>query len=146
MAALILAMIAWEFVLLFYATGFYAGWGIIAALLMASIVLPLEGFKEKELKDSKVLLPIKHNVGDTFYIEQKGSKIYYTYVNEKNEEVCTKKRIRGNISICEQEECLTPTIQKFVRKVDRSFWAIGLGIKAKVEYVFCVPKGSVINK
>lgn len=134
--------------------------GAIAGLIWAGIltvigigvsaiisVLPLEGYAEPEERTTYIIKLERKNLQEKeYYLEKKDNTVIfamnmcdiYSFKGVAYEEV----ELKGNIKICETIGCTKPCLKEIVAKPCRVVTFSNLFTKR--EYVFCVPKGTVL--
>ena len=127
-------------------------WPVVVLIIIAMIaivVIPFEGFKEKSEVYAVILLKLKNleQYGGKRYIIKKGNKVCYAYDCNlryvKGEIKYTEKKIRGKIRIIESENCKYAVMKKYIFEPERDMFAALW--PNRVEYEFTVPKGTVLD-
>ena len=141
------------FVLLIVA-GLIVGWGGVVAVIAvttAIILLPVEGFEERECTNEVPLIRLKRSTSKekVYYLEKHRGKVIFAFDNcdayDINFEAYEEDTIRGNIKIYESEQCKSPVVRVFKSEpVHTQIWTFAPF--QRIEYVFLIPKGTLLYK
>lgn len=133
--------------------GLIAGWiGVIIVVLLTGIavLLPLEGYDEREFEDKIDLLKLEsyNRQGVCRYVELHKNKAIYAFDNRDEYDIYfeayEEKTLHGRIKVYESKGCSTPVLQVFKSTPSREMFTFAPF--PKIEYVFLVPKGTVEDK
>ena len=89
-------------------------------------------------EEGPVYLSISASSGNTIYCTQATSEFV-----EENEEAYDYNKMYGAI-IIEEDNCEKPRLVKYASKLKPTFWSFNIAADLKYEFVFYVPKGSVV--
>lgn len=129
-------------------------WKISIAVLAVTLVLlfiPLEGYENKQVNRIKLLqLEDPLNPDAVYYLELGKNKAVYAFDNSKAYDIPTvaseRKTVRGKIRVYESAECKEPMLKLIEQKPIRKEGFAFAFFATKKEYIFYVPKGTVIRK
>lgn len=139
--------------LVFLAMAFACHWiagVVLSAIYLLCILLPIEGFEEREETDEIELLKLKRGAKrQAYYIEMVDkNKVVFAYDNSEMYDldgVAYEEGFRkGNIKIYETEFCEEPILKTFVTEPSRNLFTFA-PFSTKTEYVFYVPEGTVLK-
>lgn len=128
----------------------WIGFFIALALIVVLILMPLEGYEERDLEDEIPLIKLKRfeNEGGVYYAEKSKYRLTIAYDNREtydiDYEAYEEKTVVGIIKIYESEECREPTLRTFKSIPSRD--AFTFCPFNKIEYVLMVPKDTVLYK
>ena len=140
--------------LLFLAMAFACHWiagTVLGIIYLLCILLPIEGFEEREEEEEIELLKLKRGDKKTsYYLEVVDkNKLIFAYDNSEMYDldgVAYEESFRkGNIKIYETASCKRPVLKTFVTKPFRIVFTFA-PFSTKREYVFYVPEGTVLKK
>lgn len=137
------------FLLMAFACHWVAG-TVLSVIYILCILLPIEGFQERENTEEIELLKLKRGLKEhTYYIEIVGkNKVVFAYDNSDMYDldgIAYEEGFRkGNIKIYETEPCEEPVLKTFVTEPTRCVFTFA-PFSTKREYVFYVPEGTVIK-
>ena len=126
----------------------WLGLVIAAAICLTVLIIPFQGFDERENTETIQLTNLKRSSLDDaiYYVEVKGNKAFYACdFGEQFEiegEIHKEKFVRGTVIICESTKCKEPVMKKFISEPKRG-WFSAL-FPNKKEYVFYLPKGTAL--
>lgn len=139
--------------LLFLAVAFDCHWiagTVLSVIYILCVMLPIEGFEEREETEEVELLKLKRSSKEhSYYLEMVDkNKVVFAYDNSDMYEldgVAYEEDFRkGKIKIYESVNCEQPILKVFVTKPSREFFTFA-PFSTKREYVFYVPEGTVIS-
>lgn len=134
-----------------FAVGLWAAGVVCAVLIVLALFLPTEGFKESELVQETDLIKLKRsNFGNNcYYVQRKNKKATYAFDNRDKYDLegvaYEEASVKGKIKIYESQDCKRPVIKAYVIEPNREFITFA-PFSTRVEYVFYVPEGSVIEQ
>lgn len=146
---MVFVTVGWVFLAMAFACHWIAG-AVLSVIYLLCIMLPIEGFEEREETEEVELLKLKR--GDkrhTYYLEMVGkNKVVFAYDNSEMydlDDIAYEEGFRkGNIKIYETDNCKEPILKTFVTEPQRVIFTFA-PFSTKREYVFYVPEGTVIN-
>ena len=124
--------------------------------ITVGLIAPSGKYEDVETKTIKLISlhdsVTSHGRGSLFYLNVTASNTYtyYTEIETKyagdNDRAYVSKTIPGaKVTIVEEENCTDPRLVIYTQKAKKTFWTFAIGIE-KVDNVFYVPKGSVVNE
>lgn len=140
--------------LLFLVIAFACHWiaGVVLSIIyLLCILLPIEGFEEREETEEIELLKLKRGDKKTVcYLEVVDkNKVIFAYDNSDMYDLdgiaYEEGFKKGNIKIYETEFCEEPILKTFVTEPSRDVFTFA-PFSTKTEYVFYVPEGTVLKK
>lgn len=128
--------------------------GILFVSIPVGIFAPVSGYHETEIEKTISLVSLSDNTvsegGGAIYVSVSGENVY-TYYTEIESKYAPKTgkayephTLSGkNIIIVEDESYADAKLVKYRTEAKSTFWTFG--VCAKVEYVFYVPKGTILR-
>lgn len=122
---------------------------VLSVILLLVLVLPVEGFRERE-SDVLSIIPLKRGTNDhAYYIEIiSKNKVVFAYDNsdmyDLNGGAYEEDFRKGTIKIYESRNCNKPVLKSYVTRPNRECFTFA-PFSTKKEYVFYIPEGSIWN-
>lgn len=128
----------------------WPGFLTVAGITVILVLSPIEGLEDRELVSEIPLIALKRVTSNgNYFIEKTRHKATYAFDNrsayEINFEAYEEKTVRGLIKVYESKECDAPVLRTFKRQPVRT-GAFAIAPFSVIEYVFLLPKGTVIYK
>ena len=129
-------------------------WKVSIAVLAITLILlfiPLEGYESKQVDRIK-LLQLEEPTGteSAHYLKLGKKKAVYAFDNRKAYDIPTlayhEATVRGKIRVYESAECKEATLKQIIQKPVRKEGFAFAFFATKKEYIFYVPKGTVIRE
>lgn len=130
------------------------GWtfaAVVGAVVTLIVLLPVEGFDNKECDSEYELIPLRRNklVEKKYYIQILNNKATFAFDNSDEYELdgvaYQEETVKGKIILYESDEYVVPVLKVFKKRPTREIWTLA-PFSTKTEYVFFVPMGSVLTK